>query len=75
MVAIKTAREDDPASYLRLIASLAPKELHLARENQLDAFSDEEIALLLAEASRLVETETGGRAKKANGKGKPARVH
>ncbi len=68
-------RSTGAAAYLRLVASLAPKELHLMRENPLDQFSDEEIAALLAAASRLAEAEAGGRAEKANGKGKPPRIH
>ncbi len=72
VAAIKRAREDDPAAYLRVVASLAPKELHLMRENPLDQFSDEVIAALLAAASRLAAAEAGGgRTEKANGKGKP----
>ncbi len=35
VAAIRRAREDDPAAYLRLVASLAPKELHMMRENRL----------------------------------------
>ncbi len=72
VAAIKHAREDDPAPYLRLDARLAPKEL---QENTLDRFSDEEIAALLAAASRLAGAEAGGRTEKANGKGKPSRIH
>ncbi len=75
VAAIKRAREDDPAPYLRLDARLAPKELHLTRENTLDRFSDDEIADLLAAASRLAGAEAGGRTEKANGKGKPSRIH
>ena len=73
--AIQTARQDDPVAYLRLVASLVPKELHLSKDNPLDQYSDEEIAALLAAASHLVDAEAGGRAEKANGKGKPPRIH
>ena len=51
--AIEDVRKDDPAAYLRLVASLVPKELHLTKENPLDQFSDDEIAALLAAANRL----------------------
>ncbi len=81
-VAIVTARETDPVAYLRLVASLVPKELHLPRENPLDRFSDEEIAALLAAASGVVaaETEDGAEdgaegGEEADGADKPSRLH
>jgi len=42
VVAIKTVRETKPHEYLKIVASLLPKELHL-RTNPLDDMSDEEI--------------------------------
>ncbi len=78
MAAIKRAREDDPAAYLRLVASLAPKELHLTKENPLDQFSDEEIAILRAAASGVVaaETEDGAEGgEEADGADKRSRLH
>ena len=36
--AIATAREDDPVAYLRLVASLLPKEVHLSKDNPLDQY-------------------------------------
>ncbi len=78
VAAIQRAREDDPASYLRLIASLAPKELAVTKENPFDQFSDEEIAALLAAASGVVaaETEDGAEGEEeADGAGKTSRLH
>ena len=53
--AIQACRRDDPAAYLRLVASLVPKELHLSQDNPLEQFSDEEIAALLQAASQLAD--------------------
>lgn len=49
--AIETVRADDPSTYLRLVASLMPKELHLSKDNPLDTYSDAELAALLATAA------------------------
>ncbi len=53
--AIQTARQDDPVAYLRLVASLMPKEVRLSKDNPLDQYSDEEVAALLTAAAGLVE--------------------
>ncbi len=53
--AITDCREADPACYLRLVVALAPKELEIRHDSALDAFTDAELAALLAAASKLAE--------------------
>lgn len=50
-VAVVKVREEDPATYLRVIASLAPKELELTRP--LEAVSDEALQKLIDLATKL----------------------
>lgn len=50
-VAVVKVREEDPATYLRVIASLAPKELELTRP--LEAVSDEALQKLIDLAAKL----------------------
>lgn len=58
-VAIVETREKDPAGYLRMIASLVPKDINITkRETVIDELSDGELAAL---ATALREhTATGG---------------
>ncbi len=51
--AIQACRSDDPAAYLRLVVSLAPKEVNVSHDNALEQFSDVELAALLAAARKL----------------------
>ncbi len=55
--AIQDVRKDDPTAYLRLVASLVPKEVRLSKENPLDQYTDDEVAALLTAAAGLVEDE------------------
>lgn len=54
--AIEDVRNDDPSTYLRVVASLVPKELEIKRP--LADMSDEE----LADAISLIRTTLGSRA-------------
>lgn len=44
--AIEKAREENPSQYLRVVASILPKELNV-RVNELDELSDEQLAAQL----------------------------
>ena len=57
VAAIEKVRRDDPTAYLRLVASLVPKEVRLSQDNPLDQYSDDEVAALLTAAAGLVEDE------------------
>jgi hypothetical protein len=46
-VAIAACREQSPARYLAIIASLLPKELKLERDPALSEYSDEELRAML----------------------------
>ncbi len=52
--AIERVREEDPATYIRVIASLLPKELKVERSRYED-MSEEEIDGAILRASRLLE--------------------
>jgi hypothetical protein len=53
--AIAAIREKDPASYIRAIVSLMPKELEVKRP--LEELSDEELASCVAALSAFVRSE------------------
>jgi hypothetical protein len=53
--AIETVRAEKPDQYLKVIAAIVPKELHL-KDGTFDGLSDDDLAILLA----FVRGETGG---------------
>jgi hypothetical protein len=63
---IETVRAERPQDYLKIIASILPKELHV-KDASLDDMSDGELVELLAAVRSLVATDDG---EKASGQGK-----
>jgi hypothetical protein len=49
---VKKVREEKPAEYLRVVASVLPKELHFS-ETILDQISDEELDRIIIELERV----------------------
>src|SRR5215469_8091976 len=49
---LQKVREDRPADYLRVIASVLPKEMHVAAANDLEEMSDEELDRQIRELAR-----------------------
>lgn len=61
--AIKTVREERPHEYLKVVASLLPKQIEV-KEGTFDGFSDEQLsALVHAARSALGVAESGGEGK------------
>lgn len=58
---IATVRTEDPAAYLRVIAAIVPKELHV-KTDAFDGLSDEDIAAILAIARAAIASHQSGRA-------------
>lgn len=61
-VVIATVRAEKPDQYLKVIASILPKELHI-KDATLDDMSDNELIELLAAVRSLTTTEAGAKAK------------
>ena len=57
--AIAAAREKDPAAYLRVIASLVPKDITLNVENPLAELDDAEVGALVEAARAALRARTG----------------
>lgn len=62
--AIRAARSEDPAAYLRVIAGLLPKEMHI-KDETLDHLTDDELsdavqAIIAARAGRARAKATNG---------------
>jgi hypothetical protein len=68
-VAIVTVRETDPAAYLRVVASLQPKELEITRPE--DALSDDQLASLI----EALKEDISGRAARLAKKTDQPKVH
>ena len=49
---LQNVRKDRPADYLRVIASVLPKEMHVAAANDLEEMSDEELEYRTRELAR-----------------------
>lgn len=60
---IETVRAEKPDQYLKVIASILPKELHV-KDASLDDMSDNELIELLAAVRSLAASETGAKAKR-----------
>ncbi len=80
--AIQACRLEDPAAYVRIVASLIPKELKLKQDDDeldkiLDQLSDEQLALIKHHgiAGLIGQTESGSQNPKAVSRGKPNGVH
>lgn len=69
--AIETVRTERPQDYLKIIASIVPKEFTI-KDQSLDDMSDDELIELLAAVRSIAAAnagkETGVRARKATGK-------
>lgn len=63
---IETVRAEKPDQYLKVIASILPKELHV-KDASLDDMSDNELIELLAAVRSLASSDSG---KKAGGRGR-----
>jgi hypothetical protein len=50
--ALRKVRDEDPANYARVVASLLPKEIEIKRP--LDELSDEDLAYLIATLKEIV---------------------
>lgn len=75
---IAKVRADDPATYLKVTASILPKELHI-KDSTLDDVADEHIARLLGaiadERARRNRAENGNGAPAPAGQERPDSVH
>jgi hypothetical protein len=58
--AIEEVRTDDPASYLRVIASIVPKQVEI-KEGAFDGVDDEQLAAIVAAARSALGVGDGGR--------------
>lgn len=71
--AIETVRQERPHEYLKVVASILPKQVEI-KEGAFDGVSDEEIAaLVVAARSALGVAEGGG--KRVSPKGEPVTTH
>ena len=59
---IETVRTEKPDQYLKVVASLLPKELHV-KDASLDDMSDTELVDLLAAVRSIIAAEPGEKAK------------
>lgn len=59
--AIEKVRTDDPAAYLRVIASIVPKQIEV-KEGAFDGIDDEQLAALVAAARSALGVSESGRA-------------
>ena len=66
---IEKAREEDPLGYLRVIASLMPKELE-TRKTPFDDISDEELEASIITMRAIIDAQANG-----NDKGPPTGVN
>jgi len=66
---IETVRCEKPDQYLKVIASILPKELHV-KDATLEDMSDNELIELLAAVRSITATDSG---KKASGRGRKAK--
>ena len=57
--AIKTVREERPHEYLKVVASLLPKQIEI-KEGAFDGISDEELAALVVAARSALGIAEGG---------------
>lgn len=57
---IERVRTDDPSAYLRVIASIVPKQLEI-KESAFDGVDDEQLAALVAAARAALGVSEGGR--------------
>ena len=71
--AIDRVRVEQPAQYLKVIASLMPKEFHV-KDPVFDAMNDEQLADLIGEV-RAARAAAAARAKAASGTQLTDRVH
>jgi hypothetical protein len=70
--AIKTVREERPHEYLKVVASLLPKQIEI-KEGAFDGIGDDELAALVAAArSALGVVGGGGAGSEAPGEPEPA---
>ena len=59
VAAIEKVRATDPAAYVRVIASILPKQVEI-KEGAFDGLSDEELAALVAAARSALGVAEGG---------------
>jgi hypothetical protein len=56
---IEKVRETRPEIYLKVIASILPRELHFKSANAFDGMSDEELSTLLVDVRRSLTARAG----------------
>jgi hypothetical protein len=56
---IETVRENRPEVYLKVIASILPREMHVRGENTFAGMSDEELSNVLGEIKRQLVARAG----------------
>lgn len=75
---IQTVRSEKPADYLKIIASIVPKELTIKTET-IEDMSDEELLERLEQvrsvAAAIIGSEASSRAGSSRGKAKPRTAH
>ena len=57
---IETVRGQDPVAYMRIAASLLPKQIEITEDNELARFSDDEIEMLYEILSQRFEEQKRG---------------
>jgi Family of unknown function (DUF5681) len=77
--AIMEVRENQPGTYLKVIASILPRELHFKNESAFDGMTNEQLDEMLGSVRRILtaraSTDAPGGKQKANGGDEPDRVH
>jgi hypothetical protein len=74
IAAIERVRTEDPAAYVRVIASILPRQVEI-KEGAFDGVSDDELAALVAAArSALGVSEGGGAGSDQAGESEPAQA-
>jgi uncharacterized protein YcsI (UPF0317 family) len=73
--AIADLREKDVGAYVRVVASLAPKELHISDDNPFAGIEPDILALVVEEGRRIMAARGGDGTGEDRGGEEPAAVH
>jgi hypothetical protein len=77
--AIAEVRGSQPGTYLKVIASILPRELHLKNESAFDGVTNEQLDEMLGSVRRILAARTSVGAavgkQKASGGREPGRIH
>ena len=71
--ALRDAREQQPAQYVKMVASLVPKDVTINDRTVVEELSDDDLVAIAS--GHISRSRSNGTAKKANGKTEPDSVH